>query len=202
MPEVRTWLSVLIAALVAFVCRFATHRPDGSPEDRRRPATGKLVVGGRALCGQSDCAGILAGSAACRFGRYQRRREAVECRRRQAHSHDRPSAASTIGYPQQVTAVAFTPDGRRLVTAAGTIRTWDAETGRLIHNFEESFGTSAVLAVSSDGLRLVAGSNDATAREWDIASGRKVKDYVNDLGGGPISCCRLLARSSAARDRP
>jgi WD40 repeat protein len=29
----------------------------------------------------------------------------------------------TIGYPQQVTAVAFTADGRRLVTVAGTIST-------------------------------------------------------------------------------
>ncbi len=92
-----------------------------------------------------------------------------------------------IGHPQQVTAVAFTPDGRRLVTAAGSIRTWDAETGRLIHTFEDSFRTTAVLAISGDGLRVVAGSDDASAREWDIASGRKVKDYVNDLGGGPVS---------------
>jgi WD40 repeat protein len=96
-----------------------------------------------------------------------------------------------FNHPQQVTAVAFTPDGRRLITAAGTIRTWDAETGRLIHNFEESFRTSAVLAVSNDGLRVVAGSDDAAAREWDIASGRKVKDYVRDLGGGPVSAVAL-----------
>lgn len=93
----------------------------------------------------------------------------------------------TIGHPQQVMAVAFTPDGRRLVTVAGTIRTWDAETGRLIHNFEESFRASAVLAVSHDGLRVVAGSDDAIIREWDIASGRKVRDYVNNLGGAPIT---------------
>ena len=44
-----------------------------------------------------------------------------------------------------------------------------------------------MLAVSSDGLRVVAGSDDASAREWDIASGRKVRDYVNDLHGGAIS---------------
>jgi WD40 repeat protein len=93
----------------------------------------------------------------------------------------------TIPHPQQVTAVAFTPDGRRLITAAGTIRSWDAETGRLIHNFEESFRTSAVLAVSSDGVRVVAGTDDASAREWDITSGRKVRDYVRDLSGSPIS---------------
>jgi WD40 repeat protein len=92
-----------------------------------------------------------------------------------------------FNHRQQVTAVAFTPDGRRLITAAGTIRTWDAETGRLIHNFDESFRTSAVLAVSRDGLRLVTGSDDAIAREWDIASGRKIRDYVEDLNGGAIS---------------
>jgi WD40 repeat protein len=90
-------------------------------------------------------------------------------------------------HPQQVTALAFTPDGRRLVTAADIIRSWDAETGRFIHNFEDSFRTSAVLAVSSDGLRVIAGSDDASAREYDIASGRKVRDYVNDLNGGAIS---------------
>ena len=45
----------------------------------------------------------------------------------------------------------------------------------------------AVVAVSSDGLRVIAGSDDAAAREWDVASGRKIKDYVHDLGGGPVS---------------
>ena len=184
MPEVRTWLGVLIAALAALFAVSATTAQTVRP---------KIDVVLQLANSLSEDEPYGVNPTALAFSPDQRR----------VASGDTNGVVKlwnvadgrlirTIGHPQQVTAVAFTPDGRRLVTAAGTIRTWDAETGRLIHNFEESFGTSAVLALSSDGLRIVAGSNDAIAREWDIASGRRIKEYAGDLGGGPITCRRLL----------
>lgn len=178
MPKVRTWLSVYIAALVALFAVSSAAQTVGPKID--------VVLQLANSLSEDEPYGV--NPIALAFSTDQRR----------VASGDTNGVVKlwnvadgrlirNISHPQQVTAVAFTPDGRRLVTAAGTIRTWDAETGRLVHNFEESFRTSAVLAVSSDGLRVVAGSDDATAREWDIASGRKIKDYVNDLGGGPIS---------------
>lgn len=175
MPEVRIWPGLLIAALVACFAVSSTAAPP------------KIDVVLQLANSLSEDEPYGVNSAALAFSPDQRR----------VASGDTNGVVKlwnvadgrlirTIGHPQQVTAVAFTPDGRRLITAAGTVRSWDAETGRLIHNFEESFRTTAVLAVSRDGLRVVAGSDDAAAREWDIASGRKVRDYVRDLGGGPI----------------
>jgi len=177
MPEVRTWLSVLIAALVA---SFAVS----STAQTVRPKIDVVLQLASSLS-EDDPYGVNATALA------------FSPDRRLVASGDTNGVVKlwnvadgrlirTISHPQQVAAVAFTPDGRRVITAAGIIRSWDAETGRLIHTFEESFRTSAVLAVSSDGLRVVAGSNHAAAGEWDIASGRKVRDYVNDLFGGPV----------------
>ncbi len=198
MPEVRTWLSVLIAALAALLAVSTTAQTVRPKIDVVLQLANSLSedepygVNPTALAFSPDQRRVASGDT----NGVVKLWNAADGRLIRTIGHPQ---LRTIGYPQQVTAVAFTPDGRRLVTVAGTIRTWDAETGRLIHNFDESFWSSAVLAVSSDGLRLVAGSNDAAAQEWDIASGRKVKDYVDDLGGGPIAAAafsqdrRLLA---------
>jgi WD40 repeat protein len=185
MPELRTWISVLIAVLVAM---FAVS----TAAQTVRPKIGVVLQLANSL---SDDEPYGVNSTALAFSPDQRRVASGELNGvvklwnvadgRLIRTFNHPQQVTS--HPQQVTALAFTPDGRRLVTAADIIRSWDAETGRFIHNFEDSFRTSAVLAVSSDGLRVIAGSDDASAREYDIASGRKVRDYVNDLNGGAIS---------------
>jgi WD40 repeat protein len=196
MPEVRPPPSVLIVALAAFLAISATAQT----QTRTQAAEPKIDVVLQLASSLSEDEPYVVYPQTVSFSLDQRR----------VASGDTNGVVKlwnvadgrlirAIGHPQQVTAVAFSPDGRRLVTAAGTIRSWDAETGRLIHNFEDSFRSSAVLAVSSDGLRVVAGSDDAFAREWDVASGRKVREYVSDLAGGPITAAafspdrRLLA---------
>jgi RNA polymerase sigma factor (sigma-70 family) len=74
--------------------------------------------------------------------------------------------------------VAFTPDGRRLVTAGlDSLTLWDLSTGKAVARrpapgrFRGSFGPSfaSALAVAPDGRTVATGQADTTALLWDLA---------------------------------
>ena len=73
------------------------------------------------------------------------------------------------------TAVAFTPDGKQIVTGSwsGTARVWDARSGRETLVLPANDAIFAV-AVSPDGKRIALGCYDSTARVWDTRSGAEV----------------------------
>jgi RNA polymerase sigma factor (sigma-70 family) len=69
-----------------------------------------------------------------------------------------------------VGAVAFSPDGRMLASAAheGVIRVWETATGKERRVLREHAGGVLGLAFFPDGRRLVSAGADSTALIWDV----------------------------------
>jgi WD40 repeat protein len=82
---------------------------------------------------------------------------------------------------------AFSPDGRRVVTASadGTAQVWDAATGDPVTPPLKHNGAVNCAAFSPDGRRVVTASEDGTARMWDAATGRLVATLKHE--GGVLS---------------
>jgi WD40 repeat protein len=83
------------------------------------------------------------------------------------------------GHLEDVTAVAFSPDGQRIVTGSWdqTAKVWEAASGRELLSLKGPKGHSAPIwcvAFSPDGQRIVTGSWDQTAKVWEAASGREL----------------------------
>ena len=62
--------------------------------------------------------------------------------------------------------LAFTPDGKYLISSGETVQLWDANTGKNLSTLSEKFGIWT-LAFSADGL-ILAGTRGGTIEFWDI----------------------------------
>ena len=102
------------------------------------------------------------------------------------------------GHDGCVTSVAFSPDGRHIVSGSGdkTVRVWDAQTGQSVMDplkGHDNWVTS--VAFSPDGRHIVSGSDDKTVRVWDAQTGQSVMDPLK----GHDDCVTSVAFSPDGR---
>jgi WD40 repeat protein len=72
------------------------------------------------------------------------------------------------GPAQRPTAVAWSPDGKFVVTAGGsTLNFWDVQKGALLRS-RAGAGAIKTMKFSPDGKRLATGGNDNSVRLWDV----------------------------------
>jgi WD40 repeat protein/serine/threonine protein kinase len=77
-------------------------------------------------------------------------------------------------HSDEVLALAFSPDGRRLATACndGTARLWDVATGRTLAGRLGHEAPVSCVAFSPDGACLATACTDGTVRFWNATTGR------------------------------
>ncbi len=82
-----------------------------------------------------------------------------------------------------VTSVAFSPDGRFVLTGSRdrSAQLWDAATGKPLRRFAGHQGDISSVAFSADGRLVLTGSDDGTARLWNVESGTEVRRFAGHL---------------------
>ena len=91
------------------------------------------------------------------------------------------------GHTQVVTSVAFSPDGRSIVSGSfdQTIRFWDLETGREIRQIlvADDYINSSVLSVefSPDGRYVLSEDRKWKTCLWDVQTGREIRRFPGTM---------------------
>lgn len=82
-----------------------------------------------------------------------------------------------LGHTSGVHTVAFSPDGRSLVSGSddNTIKLWDVSNGREIRTLKGHGEVVRSVAFSPDSHSVATGNSDGTLKLWDVVSGRELR---------------------------
>jgi WD40 repeat protein len=101
-----------------------------------------------------------------RTGQELRRFAAAERRRR-------PAGSASADDPYRVEALAFSPDGKWLVSGAGdlSVRVWEAASGKQVVRFDGHDGAVRQVAVAADGRSAFSAGDDGFVYQWSLTPG-------------------------------
>jgi WD40 repeat protein/tRNA A-37 threonylcarbamoyl transferase component Bud32 len=89
---------------------------------------------------------------------------------------------SRLRHWSDVTAVAYSPDGKRIASAAdnGFVKVWSAATGEELLVLPQA--EVASLAFHLDGRRLACGGHDGTLGVWDVETAKQLQGPLKEKG--------------------
>jgi hypothetical protein len=87
-----------------------------------------------------------------------------------------------LDHGDKVVALAFSPHGFLAVAAGRTVSVLETVGWKCVRKFRSFRKYAHGLAVSPDGRRLLAGSDDGTARLWELATGQELANHDWNVG--------------------
>ena len=92
-------------------------------------------------------------------------------------AHWSPCVQTLTGHGNIVRAVAWSPDGRLIVSGScdDTLKIWEAATGSEVRTLTGHDDWVVAVAWSPDGRHIVSGSHDGTLKIWEAARGSEVR---------------------------
>src|SRR5262249_24907265 len=88
------------------------------------------------------------------------------------------------GHAEAVYAVAYTPDGKQVLTASfdKTLKLWDAATGKELKTFAGPQGHQNLVlcvALSPNGQSVASSGSDNQVKIWDFPSTKPIKEFAH-----------------------